>query len=145
MTCIFVKFGTLKTLTIAKASKTTIFWGPNPQGSRKWVFLFWVLYILMHKPTLHSISLPLHWAKQFRSTIVSPSQKNFFPLTYKRAFTVVHVVKAHLLLILITVNFRVSRVRDFGPAGPSIFLLQNYLKVVYWRGSFDSSLRGWQA
>ena len=36
-------------------------------------------------------------------------------------------LKAHLLLILITLNIGNSGFRDFGPAGPSIFLPQNYL------------------
>ena len=40
------------------------------------------------------------------------------------------VVRARLLLVLITVNFGGSGVGDFGPDRLSIFLPQNYLKVV---------------
>ena len=40
-----------------------------------------------------------------------------------------------------SMNFGGSRVRDFGQAGPSICLPQNYLTVVCWRGSWDSSLK----
>ena len=51
------------------------------------------------------------------------------------------VVKAHLLLILDLDELGGSGVRDFGLAGPSICLPQNYLTVVCWRGSYDSSLK----
>ena len=50
-------------------------------------------------------------------------------------FTLIFVVKAHLLLVHDHDDLGGSGVRDFGSAGPSNRLPLNYLTVVCWRGS----------
>ena len=45
------------------------------------------------------------------------------------------VVTAHVLLVFDLNELGNFEVRDFGPAGPSFSLSQNYLTVVCWRGS----------
>ena len=47
--------------------------------------------------------------------------------------SILYLVKAHVLLVLDLDELGGSGVRDFGPAGPSIFLPLNYFTV--WRGS----------
>ena len=45
------------------------------------------------------------------------------------------LLKLTCCLFLISLNFGGSGVKDFGPAGPSIFLPQNYLTVMSRAGS----------